>query len=774
MNAGLRPTDRYLIATTAAMMLIGCALLPLTEDHSYLAISWCLIVAMGGTSMLVRRTRLGAPGVAATHLILIGLLTAAVAGAGGPSGMSMLHRVVALYHDAAAVIRTSRAPMPASAGLTMVFVGCLGGITLILDQLVVTLRKPALSLVPLLGVFAVPALTLGTGAGAGAFLCVAVGYLGILAAEGLNTVTDWVRTAPTGRAQSGESTASRRDAVSTSQDSAMMTGMTATMVWRGVLYLGVPAIALALIAAVSVPTFVLNSPWEGGGGGQGHGPVKLTDPTLNLRRNLTRPDDQEVLHYRTNKSSGVYLRMASLPKVSSRGWRNGKSKIDRGQKLPMPPGLSSTSRKKRRTKIHIENLDSQYLPVPYAPRRFTAPGKWGYDPQSLVVLSSKKRGAAETATRDADYSVVSRDVKPSSGDLSSAGPGKPPDAKQTTKVPHDLPSRIVKLTKRVTRHASTAAGKADAIQEYLRDSGKFTYDLHRRPGSGYTAVQNFLFKDQAGYCEQFAGTMALMARISGIPTRVAIGFLPGSKDGKDWVVTSNNMHAWPELYFRGYGWIRYEPTPAEVTGEAPDWTVHTAHDQDDEEADTPSGSADHQSASAHPSAPDRGRQPETADTSRPETTSSKPPTGRIAGTGAGIVGLLGLTAAPGLLRTGRRRRRLRGGFTDPGDRVEAGWSEIRDTTRDLGYDWPAGSPRAVAAAAQDWLSPRDDGATDALNRLAILVERARYARRFGAETTPAEVTQLVTRVRRGLTDNRTVRSRLRAVVLPRSIWRRSR
>lgn len=776
MHTGaLRHTDRYSIAITVAMMLVSATLLPLTEDSSYLSISWGLILAMGATAVGLRRTRLGSAGVAVAHLILIGLLTVTMGSAMGAAGESLPRQVGGLYYDAAGVIQTSMAPMPSSTGLTLLFSSCLGAITLIVDQVVVTWRKPAFSLAPLVAVFAVPALTLENGAGAWAFVCVAVAYLAVLVAEGLNTADDWVRNASADRVSTSRPDATL-DALPPKTDAATMTGMTGAMVWRGAVYLAVPALALSLIAAVAVPTFALNSPWSTGGGGR-NGPVRLTDPTLNLRRNLTRPHDQQVLSYRTSKSSGVYLRMASLPKVSSRGWRNGKSRVDRGSKLPTPPGLTATSRKKRRTKVHITNFDSQYLPAPYAPRRFSAPGKWGFDPRSLVIVSAKKRRAATTATHGAHYSVISRDVQPSFHDLRSAGPGKPPDAKQTTTVPHDLPHRIKKLTNRVTRHASSAAGKAAAIQEYLRDSGKFTYDLHRRPGSGYTAVQNFLFKDQAGYCEQFAGTMALMARIAGIPTRVGVGFLPGDQHGKDWVVTSNNMHAWPELYFSDYGWIRYEPTPSQVTGEAPDWSVPPAGDDedDDDDSDTPAGSADEQSAGAHPSVPNHQQRPEAADTPQPETPSGRPPLGRIAGTGAGIVGLLGLVAAPGLLREARRRRRLHGTFTDPAGRVEAGWSEVRDTARDLGRDWPTGSPRAIAATAQDWLSPTEWGEpAAAMTELAVLVERARYARQFTDEGSATEVAPLVNRIRRGLAHNRTARVRLRAVVLPRSVVRRFR
>ncbi len=126
----------------------------------------------------------------------------------------------------------------------------------------------------------------------------------------------------------------------------------------------------------------------------------------------------------------------------------------------------------------------------------------------------------------------------------------------------------------MTADADSPAEKAAAIQAYLRSS-EFSYSTERLPGSGYQALENFLLRDHKGYCEQFASAMAMMARVVGIPSRVSVGFLPGDRDGDSWRVSIRDMHAWPELYFAGYGWVRFEPTPASITGAAPSWTVRT-------------------------------------------------------------------------------------------------------------------------------------------------------------------------------------------------------
>src|SRR5690606_28719934 len=77
---------------------------------------------------------------------------------------------------------------------------------------------------------------------------------------------------------------------------------------------------------------------------------------------------------------------------------------------------------------------------------------------------------------------------------------------------------------------------------------------------------------RTGYCEQFSASMALMARSLGIPARVAVGFLSPERAGNDWVFSAHDLHAWPELYFEGAGWVRFEPTPGSRSGGAPDYT----------------------------------------------------------------------------------------------------------------------------------------------------------------------------------------------------------
>ena len=101
-------------------------------------------------------------------------------------------------------------------------------------------------------------------------------------------------------------------------------------------------------------------------------------------------------------------------------------------------------------------------------------------------------------------------------------------------------------------------------------SGGFTYDTEVQVGSGSAAIARFL-KDKEGFCVHFSFAMAAMARTLGIPARVAVGFTPGSPQADGSMsVGLRDAHAWPELYFEGVGWTRFEPTPNR--GSVPEYT----------------------------------------------------------------------------------------------------------------------------------------------------------------------------------------------------------
>lgn len=102
-----------------------------------------------------------------------------------------------------------------------------------------------------------------------------------------------------------------------------------------------------------------------------------------------------------------------------------------------------------------------------------------------------------------------------------------------------------------------------AIEAWLRSSGGFTYNEHPPQERGMPPLVAFVTRTHEGYCQHFAGAMALMLRYLGIPARVAAGFTSGTYDAahQTWGVNDRNAHTWVEVWFRGYGWLPFDPTP---------------------------------------------------------------------------------------------------------------------------------------------------------------------------------------------------------------------
>ncbi|HXO10424.1 MAG TPA: transglutaminaseTgpA domain-containing protein, partial [Solirubrobacteraceae bacterium] len=116
------------------------------------------------------------------------------------------------------------------------------------------------------------------------------------------------------------------------------------------------------------------------------------------------------------------------------------------------------------------------------------------------------------------------------------------------------------LAQHLAANAPTPYAFVESVLRYL--SHGYTYN-QSPPLSRYPLV-NFLFKNKLGYCQQFSGSMALLLRMGGLPVRVAAGFTPGMRNGvhHQWLVSDIDAHAWVEVWFPQYGWVRFDPTPA--------------------------------------------------------------------------------------------------------------------------------------------------------------------------------------------------------------------
>jgi hypothetical protein len=285
-----------------------------------------------------------------------------------------------------------------------------------------------------------------------------------------------------------------------------------------------------------------------------------------------------------------------------------------------------------------------------------------------------------------------------------------------------------------------------------------------------------------GYCEQFAAAMALMGRTLNIPSRVVVGFLrPEEESDGVYVYSAHDLHAWPEMYFEDTGWVRFEPTPAIQAGVVPSYTREDVNRAEDDPSATDSASAT--------DGPTQSRDPRLDEGAIPGAGDTGSTGGRVAGYLVGaLLGLL-LGLAPRLTRAWVRRRRWGTATTAPA-LAEAAWDELRDTALDLGVAWDdretlrtrsralvtgfgrPGSDEDALGRASDRGPGADPEAEEALERLVVLVERARFSRGLPVDATTADRVQADTEtcavaLRTGVGRRRA----RRAEWLPASLWR---
>ncbi|MEN8241157.1 MAG: transglutaminase-like domain-containing protein [Chloroflexota bacterium] len=128
-------------------------------------------------------------------------------------------------------------------------------------------------------------------------------------------------------------------------------------------------------------------------------------------------------------------------------------------------------------------------------------------------------------------------------------------------VPDEVPDRVYELALRLTATQPTAFDRALAIEDYLHQF-EYTLDLEDPPRY-HDLTDYFLFDLQKGYCDYFATSMVVLARAAGLPARFATGYVASTYNEASgrYIVTADQAHAWAEVYFAGYGWVTFEPTP---------------------------------------------------------------------------------------------------------------------------------------------------------------------------------------------------------------------
>jgi transglutaminase-like putative cysteine protease len=516
---------------------------------------------------------------------------------------------------------------------------------------------------------------------------------------------------------------------------------------------------------------------EGGAGGVG-----FPDPNTQLSKELHASTAAPVLVYKTSDATPQYLQIYVLDNLTGSGWQlfsQPESLVPAGQRLPAPPGLASTAApwaSRVTTTITIGGAVGQdallALPIPYPATAVSAPGTLRADKNSLMLFDNGVRLA------DLSYQVTSLDEAPPAQDLNGAGAPPPDIAGHYLAVPSSYNQlRTVAQSVVKAAGAKTAFQDAIALQDWL-SSKTFKYTLNAPTVTDASGLTTFLTSTKKGYCQQFSFAMAVLARLLGIPSRVAYGFTAGtSAYGGTWLVTTHDAHAWPELYFQGYGWLRFEPTPQGLTGQgtatAPSYTLQPENGFSPTTQNSPgstpttSASARNRIAALHDLGQGLGALPPGVGRGIPGSAPSAP-LNPWAVFGLCVLGLLlVLTALPACARVVVRRRRWhRGSRGGDAALAHAAWQELRDDLVDYGTGYlPSESPRALATRATASLGLAEPAAA-ALRRIAMAEERARYAAR---PDSGAGLRQDSATVRRAVAAAVPRRTRWRARLMPASV-----
>ncbi|MDI2126177.1 transglutaminase TgpA family protein [Yinghuangia seranimata] len=752
---------RMAVAAAFATTLTSSSLLPLVHGGSWIAKALGAILLVAATGEAVRRMAVPRPFIGTIQLVVLipYLLLVLVPGESGPLPTPASIRAYGdLLHAGGVDIRGFAPPAPATPGIAAILVTVVATVAVLVDTVAVTYAQAAPAGLPLLALYSVPAALAESGLGWTVFLLSGLAYVVLLLAEGRERLLRWGRPLAPAGAQASRTSMQRPWA-------------------RGGGRIALATLAVAVLIPAVVPMTANRLVDRDNGDGSDR--ITTINPVVTLKNELNNPQNAQLLTYTTNapQPNTFYLRIAALDTFDGNSWQPSEQPLTKvTTPLPAPVGLTPGVKADRVvSEIRAgKNYPQNSLPLPWAASEVKVKGRWRYENEGRLLLGDNKQTVAGQR-----YDVVSLDVKPTEEQLRNAGP-VPPELNRYKEVPPELRYSLSTKTKEKAGVGSPFE-QAARLQKWFAESGEFRYDTKIPAGNGANAIDNFM-DQKVGYCEQFASTMAIMARILGIPSRVAVGFVPGTQqaDGS-YKVGSRDAHAWPELYFAGTGWVRFEPTPSRGTGPAYTQNVPTAVPTTQAPSTAPSTTA--------PSAAPRPTQCrlDECDSAKPSASAAPAKsddgggwlTGTLIGAGVTLVVLL-ILAAPMLARRHVRQRRLGalsrdvadgGGGRDPGDAVLGAWTETLDTARDLGVRIePSETPRQLAARLAEEFPTDGVYFSEALERIALAAEQVLYApeapqRTMGlAEDVRTARTAMLAASPRG--------TRFRATFLPASTFRR--
>ena len=288
-----------------------------------------------------------------------------------------------------------------------------------------------------------------------------------------------------------------------------------------------------------------------------------------------------------------YWRISTLETFSGDRWIENLFPTDLGEARRRLPADPLVPRRDARPgawleqKVTVEGLEDTRVPAAAEPARIDGP-----ELGNVSFLSGGVILAHRPLQRGTRYTVWSYAPRPTPRALAASPPRYPAAAarylemgrarfpeygasareKKVDRVFRDelyqplWPYRpLWQQARRLTAKAQSPYEATLVLERWFRSGGGFRYEEHPPVGTTNPPLVDFVQVTRAGYCQHYAGAMAVMLRMLGIPSRVAVGFTAGTWKAGVWTVTDHQAHAWVEAWFAGFGWLTFDPTPGRGT-----------------------------------------------------------------------------------------------------------------------------------------------------------------------------------------------------------------
>lgn len=297
-------------------------------------------------------------------------------------------------------------------------------------------------------------------------------------------------------------------------------------------------------------------------------------------------DDNQIV-FEALQTKGHYWRVESKSLYTGSGWQTSQREravsnqsvnqmtyatFESKQQLTLPEEIA--------VKIAYQGT---YLPIPYGLVEINLQTNeqiglsHSIDSDRIDASESLEAASVLMNWQDLDYSL---------SDLASVPLSIPKGPVNYLQLPDSLPMTVQSLTESLVAEQETLIQKVQAIESYLKTDDLFRYSkvdaLYPDPEQDFVA--HFLFESHVGYCDHFSSAMTVMLRSIGIPARWVKGFASGDpmaveEDRIRYAIRNNDAHSWVEVYFEGYGWLPFEPTPSfsQPLQEEEDETVETTN-----------------------------------------------------------------------------------------------------------------------------------------------------------------------------------------------------